>query len=279
MSGPSSPSTPPFLTFLPPGAPGPLVISVPHAGRFYPDPLEAARAVAWTSLHDLEDRYADRLIGPAVAGGATAIVATHARAWLDLNRHAEDREDAPASPHGRAGLGIVPQRLGGRALWRAATPKAEVDARVASCHRPYHAAIAAALAAARATHGYALLIDCHSMPPILVGGGRGARLVIGDRHGASAAAGVVDAVFDMARRGNLQPARNTPYAGAYTLDRHGRPERNIHAVQLEIDRGLYLEARLREPSDGLEPAARLFARLCAAALDAASPPSERLAAE
>lgn len=270
---------PPFLRLMPPGEPGPLVISVPHAGHHYPAAIDAARAVAWTVLHDLEDRHVDRLIGPAIAAGAVAVVATHARAWIDLNRDGADRDGAPTSPHGRAGLGIVPQRLGGRSLWRAPTPDAAVGARVARCHRPYHAAIAEALAAARARHGHALLIDCHSMPPITSGRGKGARIVFGDRHGTSAAPAIVGDLIGAARHEGLHPALNTPYAGAYTLERHGRPHEGIHAIQFELDRSLYLDRTLREPSPALEPTARLVAQLCVAALAAAASGPIAVAAE
>lgn len=281
MSGAPPPdplAPPPFLERLPDAAGLPVVISVPHAGRFYPPEIDGRRAVGWQQLRDLEDRYADRLIGPAVAAGATAIVATHARAWIDLNRAPGDRPDRPESPHGRAGLGVIPLRLGGRALWRAIPDAEDVAARVEALHRPYHAAIGAALSATRRRFGHALLIDCHSMPPIASGPGRAARIVIGDRHGASARADIVMAIEAAAARAEVPALRNTPYAGAYTIDAHSDPERGLHAVQLEFDRSLYLEPGLREPGARLPAIADLLGELCragAAALDSQT----RLAAE
>jgi N-formylglutamate amidohydrolase len=245
------------------------VLSVPHAGRHYPVALDAARAVGWRQLHELEDRYVDRLIGPAVADGAIAIVATHARAFLDLNRDESDRDHAPASVHGRAGLGLVPGRIAGRPLWRHPVPEIEIRARVAALHRPYHAALAAALAAARRRFGFALLIDCHSMPPITSGPGKGAQRVIGDRHGASAAPTLIAALLDEAQARGIAVTRNTPYAGAYILTRHGRPVQDLHAVQLEFCRSLYLDTAIGEPSPALGEVAELLAALVRSALDAA----------
>lgn len=267
---------PPFLMLTPPGEPGALVVSVGHAGRYYPPVLDAERAVAWETLYELEDRYADRLIGAAVADGATAIVATHARGWIDLNRA---EEDAGASFHARAGLGIVPQRSGGRQLWRQPTAAEEIVARVEACHRPYHAAIAAALRAAFEIHGHALLIDCHSMPPIVAGASRGARIVVGDRHGATAGPGIPAAIEESARRQGLQGARNAPYSGAHTIARHADPAGGIHAVQIETDRQLYLDAGLREPGEGLQATTLMFAALCRAGLGALEASARRWAAE
>jgi len=268
---------PPFVRLGPATAVSPLVIAVPHAGRFYPAPIDRERAVAWSVLHDLEDRYADRLITGAVAEGAVAIVATHARAWIDLNRAADDREGSPASPHGRAGLGLIPQRLGGRPLWRHMPDDAAIDARVEALHRPYHQAVSLALADARARHGFAILIDCHSMPPIA--GESPPRLVIGDRHGTSTAPWVVERLTDAAQAFELHPARNRPYAGAYGLTRHGSPRDDVHAVQLEFDRRLYLDAMLREPSPALDATADLFAGLCRTILPSGRSETFPLAAE
>lgn len=272
----------PFLRLGPPVASTPLVIAVPHAGRYYPAAIEAERAVARSALEDLEDRYADRLIAPAVAAGAVAIVATHARAWIDLNRGEEDacHPDAPdASPRARAGLGLVPSRIAGRALWRELPGVDDIRARLCSLHAPYHGAIAAALAAARAAHGAALLVDCHSMPPLGRAGRPGPRIVIGDRHGASAGDGVAEAAMAACLRHGLPALRNAPYAGAFTIQHHGDPAANVHAIQVEIDRSLYLERGLREPSDRIAEIAQFFADLCWEAVDCLSANCQARAAE
>lgn len=224
------------------------------------------RAVPQRVLEELEDRHADLLIGPAVAAGAVAIVAPVARAWIDLNRAPEGDKEGR---HARAGLGLVPSRLGEQGLWDAEPSPDDVAIRVTTVHDPYHDAIAAALAAAWRSHGYAVLIDCHSMPPIRRGAGAGANLVIGDRHGRSADRAMIGAIAAEARSQGRVVSCNAPYSGAYTLDRHGRPAAAIHAVQIEIDRSLYLDRALRAPGAGIGAIAQLFADLCRAALSAA----------
>jgi N-formylglutamate amidohydrolase len=233
-------------------------------------------------LEDLEDRYADRLAAAAVQAGAVAIVATHGRAWIDLNRGDEDAQapgDLGASQRARAGLGLVPSRIAGRDLWRRFPTAEDIRARIAALHTPYHDAIAEALTAAKAQHGVALLVDCHSMPPLGKAVRSVARIVIGDRHGASAGAGVAEAAEAVCRRHGLPVSRNAPYAGAFTLQHHGRPAENIHAMQVEVDRSLYLQEGLREPSARMEPMAAFFAELCWDAVDSLPGLAQARAAE
>jgi N-formylglutamate amidohydrolase len=282
MTAISHPAPPPFVRLGPAAPQTPLVITVPHAGRHYPAQIETDRAVAQRVLEDLEDRYADRLVIPAVEAGAVAIVATHARGWIDLNRGEEDAfgpDAAGGSPRARAGLGLVPSRIAGRPLWRRFPDEAEMHARIAALHSVYHQAVAEALTAARAEHGVALLVDCHSMPPLGRPGRAAPRIVIGDRHGATAGAAVAEAAEAVCRRHGLPAARNTPYAGAFTIQHHGRPEADVHAIQVEMDRSLYLQDGLREPSERVGDMAAFFAELCWEAVDSLAGLPQARAAE
>jgi N-formylglutamate amidohydrolase len=278
----------PHIRLGPPGAATPLVIAVPHAGRHYPRALLDAARLPRHALETIEDRHADLLVADAVVAGAVAIVARVARACIDLNR--DPREVDPASvrrtPDDAAGwletekvaggLGIVPSRIAtGGAVWKRPLDPAEVARRIAEIHAPYHQAIAAALDAAQARHGHAVLLDCHSMPPL--GPVGAARIVIGDRHGASAAPRYAAAVERVVARHDLACARNRPYAGGFTLDRHGAPRTGRHALQIEFDRSLYLNAGLRLPGPGLASAQGLLAEIAEALLDAE--PEIALAAE
>jgi N-formylglutamate amidohydrolase len=250
----------------------PVVLSVPHAGRDYPLPLRAALRVPLHSLLPLEDRHADTL-ALAARGIETMLVATRPRAWIDLNRAEHERDhridegaepvpEAAQSLKLRSGLGLIPRRAGGTDLWRRRFAAEEVRARIEQDHRPYHAALAAALTAARARFGVAVLIDIHSMPPLAPGG---ARLVIGDRFGRSSAARFV---------ARVRSAINTPYAGGHVLERHADPAGNIHAIQLEFDRSLYLDRRRDQPGSGLEATARLLRAIIDAVADEALPLAE-----
>lgn len=231
-------------------AAGPVILSVPHAGRDYPAELTLRLRPPVERLVSLEDRMVDA-IARGVAGVAT-LIARRPRAWIDLNRHETEVdpgmiEDGPPasrvnlSTKVRSGLGLVPRRLSGVGeLWRGKLPAAELTRRIAEDHRPYHDTIADLLARARARHGVAILVDLHSMPPL----NGGAQLVVGTRFGLSAAPGFVAPVIAAATRAGLSVQENSPYAGGHIVERHGDPRRNVHAVQLELDRTLYLDRAL-----------------------------------
>nr|WP_245739017.1 N-formylglutamate amidohydrolase [Sphingomonas rubra] len=246
----------------------PVIVSVPHAGRDYPATLLAALRVPVAALVMLEDRHVDA-VALAARGAETLLVQRRGRAWIDLNRSEHERDPrvdtgasatARASAKLRSGLGLVPLRAGRTGeLWRGRFAGVEIDARIAADHRPYHDRLAALLAAARARHGAAVLLDLHSMPPL--GSGR-PQVVIGDRHGTSAGASLVARVE--AAAAGFRVARNAPYAGGHVTERHGDPARGIHAIQLELDRALYLDAALDQPGDGLARTAALVRRVVTA---------------
>ncbi len=252
----------------------PLVVSIPHAGRDYAPALLTASLLPVETLAALEDRHADRLADGLAALGVTVFIARRPRAWIDLNR--DERELDPVmlatpprpgrllvSPKVRGGLGLVPRRIAGAGeIWRRKLTDAEVEARLADDHRPWHDAIASALSAARARFGVALLLDLHSMPPLSPRPGEiTPRLVIGDRHGRSAGQGFVDRLHAIAATAGHPVARNQPYAGGHTLDRHGRPSAGIHAIQLEVDRSLYLAPDLRRVGPGLPATTALIGHM------------------
>lgn len=237
----------------------PMVVSVAHAGRIYPPELLAASRASRAELERLEDGWSDLIAGRAVEAGATVVQALWARAVADCNRGENQMapgEVAPAlrpqfsSPgrKERAGLGVVPTRLADIGpLWKKPIDRAAMTWRLDSLHRPFHEALADALEGARIRFGHAILIDLHSMPPIPVGqAGHGARIVIGDRFGDTADGWLVDAVVAAAERLGVPVSRNQPYAGGHIVRTHGRPDRGVHAVQIEIDRTLYLN-RDRSP--------------------------------
>lgn len=269
---PGSGGLPAFTASGPSPSAIPVLISVPHAGRAYDDALLATmRDPAGTAMR-LEDRYVDRVAAAiACATGAGLIVAHAPRAMIDLNRSPDDVDwsmvrsagkprIAPIAPGGRArtGLGIVPRRLAGVGeIWKSALDQAELDARIAAVHAPYHGCIAATLDALVSRWGAALLIDLHSMPPLPARPGQVApAFVLGDRFGASCAGSLVGAAFaELDGRGRAA-AHNRPYSGGYVLERHGAPRHGRHALQIEIDRRIYLDDRLREPGTGLEAVVR-----------------------
>lgn len=261
---------------VPPASP--VVLSVPHAGRDYPAPLMAALRLPATALVALEDRHVDA-VAAAARTVETMLIQRSPRAWIDLNRAEHDRDpqvDEGArlcagprrSAKVRSGLGLVPRRAGAAGdLWRRRFTDAEVIARIAEDHRPYHQTLDTILAAARARFGVAVLLDIHSMPPLP--GPAAPRIVIGDRFGHSAAPRLVARVEAVAAAHRLRCARNAPYAGGHLVDRHARPAAGRHAIQLELDRALYLDAALDQPGPGLAATADLVRAIAAALADEA----------
>ena len=250
----------------------PVLIAVPHAGRAYPGALlERMRNPSFAALR-LEDRYVD-LIGEAVARetGAALLVAEAPRAMIDLNRAVDDVDwsmfgDRPLGDLGsyapgdtlgrraRSGLGLIPRRLPGIGeLWKRRHDSADLAARIAGIHEPYHRQLGETLAALQKRWGATLLLDLHSMPPLgLARGEPGPEFVLGDRFGAACDGSLVATAFAQFAQGHRSAAYNRPYAGGYVLERHAAPRRGLHALQIEIDRSRYLDERLAEPGPGFD---------------------------
>ncbi|MCM8730581.1 N-formylglutamate amidohydrolase [Hephaestia sp. GCM10023244] len=282
-------NAPPFDRHGPAEPTSPVVLSVPHAGRDYPLQLRAALRVPIGQLAALEDRAVDQ-VALAARIGETTFVQRRARAWIDLNRAEHERDprvDEGASitrlpfPSAklRSGLGLVPRRAARSGdLWCRRFTAEEIVARIRLDHRPYHAALSRALAAARARFGVAVLLDLHSMPPLGTGGDT-VRIVLGDRFGKSARARFVARLEGEAAAMGCRYALNSPYAGGHILERHAAPRGGIHAVQIEFCRTLYLDAALDRPGEGLERTAALLRRMIDALADEALAQPGALAAE
>ncbi len=256
-------ATPPFVRIGPERLVSPVVLSVPHAGRDYrPHLLKAARLPRHV-LETLEDRLVDRLVWRATAAGATAFVATAPRAEIDPLLISPPLSPAGFVPSARTrgGIGLIPSRISGAgAIWIERLSRDELERRIVEIHQPYHQALEGALAEARTRFGAALLLDCHSMPPRAQAGDRSRGLVVfGDRHGASTAPDLLEAAVATTQALGFRTACNTPYAGGYVAGRHGRPDRGIHAIQIEIDRSAYLDPELRSPGPGFAGACSLIA--------------------
>jgi N-formylglutamate amidohydrolase len=285
-----SPAPAPFYRIGPDRPVSPVVLSVPHAGRAYSPALLRAARVPLSVLEALEDRLVDRLVWRAVTGGATAIVASVPRAEIDLNRDEREMDPAMVAPaprldtllatnRMRGGLGLVPARIAGAgALWRGRISADELRRRVETVHRPYHAAVARALEEARQAFGIAILLDCHSMPP-RASSAPVPGIVFGDRHGTTIAPDLLGVAVATARGLGFPVVCNDPYAGGHIIERQARPAAGVHALQMEIDRSLYLDRGLREPGPGFDAATRLIARISSALGAAAAGDMMAIAAE
>jgi N-formylglutamate deformylase len=229
----------------------PVLLSSPHSGRVYPDRLLRAIRVGRETLRPLDDGPVDVLLQPAVERSAGLLVPLLPRAWIDLNRAPDEIDPADVdglfastkrhSAKVRAGLGLVPTRVGGQLIYPGRLAAEDLNARLATAYWPFHRALEAELLALRDLHGVAVLLDCHSMPRASVAHQPGpVDIVVGDRHGRAAAAGMTGAAVRALRGRGLSVATNRPFAGGHITEAYGRPSDGIHVLQLEVRRDLFL---------------------------------------
>lgn len=240
----------------------PILLAAPHAGRDYPAELLQDIRISADQLLRLEDRYVDILVKDCAANHIPTMIARAPRAIIDLNR-SEDEIDADmvvgldwtdvAHPtvKTRGGLGLIPRRLSGVGeIWRNPIGKHIIEQRISKIHQPYHDYIAWVMDNMVQKFGVAVLLDVHSMPSLKSDFDKeAAQWVIGDRYAASADNIYSDLISSYLKQAGYEVALNSPYSGGYILQRHGNPKKGKHALQIEIDRNLYLDRDNREPID------------------------------
>jgi len=245
----------------------PVLLSVPHSGRDYPDWLVGMASGGRASLANLEDPLVDRLVWRAIGRGTGAVIAQAPRAAVDCNR-AEDEVDPAVidgarrdrlSARARGGLGIVPARTPQHGyLWRRSLTRPQLEDRLNQAHRPYHDAIENQLGLLLDRFGCALLLDCHSMPPPPAGI---PPIVFGDGRGRTADSWLSAEALRIAGDCGFDAGLNDPFAGGHVIERHADPGGAVHALQIEIDRRAYLDSRLREPGPGFDRVTSLMEAL------------------
>lgn len=244
-----------------------VVFASPHSGRDYPWSFLRKSVLDEKAIRSSEDAFVDQLFASAPGSGAPLLKAGAPRAYVDLNRNADELDPALVegvrrqghNPRIASGLGVIPRVVSnGRAIYRGKLSRAEADRRIELYWRPYHHMLQTLLDGAHQHHGQAILIDCHSMPHeamdgIARGGMARPDVVLGDRFGAAASGEVMDRVEAAFASAGFTVARNAPFAGAYVTQAYGRPSRNQHAVQVEIDRALYMDEQMIRPHSGFDP--------------------------
>jgi len=261
----------------------PLIFASPHSGRIYPADMMNASVLDHEAIRRSEDAFVDQLIEAAPAHGATLLTARLARVYLDVNREPWEldpsmfEDELPAYARGRtarvaAGLGAIARIVcEGQEFYGRKLAFAEAQRRVEQVHRPYHQALGDLIAEAKAAHGLAVLIDWHSMPAAAAAhasAGKSCDMVLGDRYGGSCAPAISRLVERELEELGYAVSRNAPYAGGYTTEHYGRPGRKAHALQIEVNRALYIDEATMAPTAGFErlkaDLERLFAALAAA---------------
>lgn len=283
----------PFDLRLPPApATSAAIFNSPHSGADYQGSFLGRSRLAPLLLRSSEDAFVDLLFAAAPDHGAPLLAARVPRAYVDLNRAADDLDPAlitgaarrPPNPRIAAGLGVIPRVVAeGRPIIEGKLSLTEAEQRISAVWRPYHARLSALVAETLAREGVALLFDCHSMPRDALAAapmvwGRRPDVILGDRFGAACDRSVIEAAAEAFTAEGFVVARNAPFAGGYITQSYGRPRLRVHALQIEIDRSLYMDERRIERLPGFPDVAARIGRV-AAVLARLRPRALPLAAE
>ena len=239
-----------------------VVCASPHSGRDYTWSFMRRSALSELTMRSSEDAFVDQLIEDAPRFGAPLLTATVPRAFVDLNRSVDELDPALIdgvrksgyNPRVASGLGVIPRVVANsRAIYRGKLSHVEARKRLTDYWFPYHDQLASLLSEAHESFGTALLMDFHSMPhealdTVVRASKDRPNVVLGDRFGASANSDVVDLVEAAFASAGFKVARNTPFAGAYVTQTYGRPSRQQHAIQIEIDRSIYMDEETLTPN-------------------------------
>jgi N-formylglutamate amidohydrolase len=252
----------------------PVVFSSPHSGRVYTDDFVRQSRLDHRNLRRSEDAFIDEAFISAPEFGAPLLRAHFPRAYIDANRRPWELDPAmfsetlpdyvtTRSPRIAAGLGTVPKIVAsGEPIYRDKLDFDDARHRMENHYLPYHQTLEGLILETLETFGGCLLVDCHSMPSAEnMKGPKLADVIIGDCHGKSCSRDVIDLAISSFREFGYSVALNKPYAGGYTTRHYGRPANGIHALQIEISRGLYMDEKHIERGPGLSELVRHMRRL------------------
>jgi N-formylglutamate amidohydrolase len=254
---------------MPPTQTVPVVVASPHSGTHYPREFLAASRLDGRQIRRSEDSFVDEIVAGAPVIGAPMIRALFARAYVDVNREPFEldpsmfEDELPAyvktrSPRISAGLGTLARVVAsGQEIYARKLRFAEALSRVDRVYRPYHSALGELVAATAAKFGCCVLVDAHSMPSARGAfewdaGAGNTDIVLGDCHGGACAPAVIERASQVLRKLGYSVAHNEPYPGGYTTRHYGRPADGVHALQIEINRGLYMNETTYERGPLLE---------------------------
>jgi N-formylglutamate amidohydrolase len=270
-------TVPPFETRSPAAQRVPFVFNSPHSGRYYPDRFLAMVRLDRNAIRRSEDCYVDELFDGAVVRGAPILAANFPRAYLDVNREPWEldprmfAEPVPSFANIRSarvagGLGTIPKLVGeGLDIYPARLPLSEAVDRIETIYKPYHEQLKRLVTRTHARFGFAILVDCHSMPASIRIGENGVRpdFIIGDRFGASASPALTEHAIGLLVAMGYTVAHNKPYAGGFITEHYGRPGKGLHTLQIEVNRGLYMNERTFQKSAGFDALAEDLVRFVA----------------
>ena len=233
-----------------------IVIASPHSGRNYLSSVKEQSVLDPITLRSSEDAFVDELMDFAPALGIPLICSEIPRAFVDLNRARDELDPAiiegikpnRQNPRVVSGLGVIPRVVAnGKEIYSGKLSKEAAIERLENFWDPYHSKLAELLDRARQQFGYSILIDTHSMPHEAIlnasSSFRTSQIVLGDRYGATCAPEIINDLIKLISENGLRASRNIPFSGAYIVQKYGSPGLNRHAIQLEIDRSIYMNER------------------------------------
>ncbi|MGY8668104.1 N-formylglutamate amidohydrolase [Bradyrhizobium sp. UFLA05-109] len=267
--------SPPFEIIEPVEWRAPIIFNSPHSGSVYPDDFLAASRIDLPTLRRSEDSFMDELIGHLSARGFPVVRVNFPRSYVDVNR--EPYELDPRMFSGRlpsfantrsmrvaGGLGTIPRVVGdGQEIYRERIAVDDALARIETLYKPYHRALRRLINKVHQMFGTVVVVDCHSMPSVGVSRDEPRRpdVVIGDRYGTSCTPLLPDRVEETLSGLGYSVGRNKPYAGGFITEHYGNPASGLHAVQLELNRAIYMDERRRERGPRFDQVAADFAIL------------------
>lgn len=280
---PDAPNSLPFEIIAPAEWTAPAVFNSPHSGREFPEDFLRQSRLPVMSLRKSEDCFVDELFLACVDHGAPLLRALAPRSYVDLNREPYELDprmfsgELPGyantgSPRVAGGLGTIPRIVSeGEDIYRGRIDFAEARRRIESVYIPYHRTLSALTNAVLSKAGEVLLVDCHSMPAtatahVVPPASGPVDVVLGDRFGASCAEDISAFIEERLRHHGMRVLRNKPYAGGFITQNHGSPHRGQHAVQIEINRSLYMNEATLEKTVHFEAVREVLADLSATLL-------------
>ena len=242
-----------------------VVFALPHSGRDYGVSFLNQSILDKISIRSSEDAFLDKLIDGIEKYGAPKIIANAPRAFIDLNRSTDELDPALISgiknnirsPRISSGLGVIPRVVShGKEIYRGKLSLEQAQSRIEYYWKPYHNDLSNLLKRSQSIFGQSLLIDIHSMPHEAVSTHssfiKAPEIVVGDRFGMSSDPEFTNLIVSLLKQQGFRVAKNTPFAGAFITKHHGKIKQRTHAIQLEIDRSLYMDEELISLNSGFE---------------------------
>lgn len=222
----------------------PIILSVPHCGTAFPDELKNEYKPTLRQAPDDTDWFVHRLYDFGMEMGITMIHANYSRWVIDLNR---DPESKPLYSDGRIITALCPTTtFFGENIYvdeRRVVESSEVRRRVDAYYKPYHQKLAELIAEKKRKFGKVLLWDCHSIRQLVptIYKEKFPDLILGNADGTSCSQALIDTAVTSLQQGDYSFSHNHPFKGGYITRHFGKPSENVHALQLEMSKCMYMD--------------------------------------